>query len=97
MSPETARKQRREHPELAPAEYAQAQDVIDRHSALAEDGNSLVYVRELPGDFATGGHVLVVKATRTGQVLWVTSYRRLSRSDAARDSEVRRLLNRGKR
>jgi hypothetical protein len=39
--------------------------------------------------------VLVVKATRTGEGLWVTSYRRLHRKDAVRDSEIRRLLKKG--
>lgn len=97
MSPETARKQRREHPELSPAEYAQAQDVIDRHSAMAQDGNSLLYIRELPGDAAMGGHVLVVKATWTGLALWVTSLRRFHTKDAMRESEIRRLLNKESR
>ncbi|GAB4404362.1 MAG: hypothetical protein OHK0048_23860 [Rhodoferax sp.] len=36
--------------------------------------------------------VLVVKATQTGKALWVTSYRRLSRQEAQRDAEIRRLL-----
>jgi hypothetical protein len=36
--------------------------------------------------------MLVVKATRSGNKTFVTSYRRLSRDDALRDAEVARLL-----
>jgi len=39
----------------------------------------------------------VVKATRTGEGLWVTSYRLLHQQDAVRDSEVRRLLKKAKK
>lgn len=91
LSAETARKQAEAHPELTPAEYAAAQTVVDNATAKAQDGKNMIYVREM--DAAdTGGYVLVVKATQTGEGLWVTSYRRLSRKEAARDSEVRRLL-----
>ena len=38
----------------------------------------------------------VVKATRSGDALWITSFRRLSRDAAARDAEVSRVL-RGER
>lgn len=48
-------------------------------------------------DAESGGHVLVVKATKTGHGLFVTSYRRLSREQALRDSEIRRLLKKGKK
>jgi hypothetical protein len=95
MSEETAGKQKREHPELTPEEYAAAQDVIDEHTAKVRDGASMIYVRERPGDDYAGGYVLVVKATRTGKALWVTSFRRLSRSEAERDSEIMRLLKKG--
>ena len=53
----------------------------------------MVYLRE-EADPETGGLVLVVKATRTGQGLFVTSMRRLSRAQASRDAELRRLLRR---
>lgn len=95
LSAETAAKQARAHPDLTPREYAAAQDVIDNATAKAQDGvYSMVYVRELQDDLA-GGHVLVVKATRTGEGLFVTSFRRLSRNEATRDREVRRLLKKG--
>ncbi|MDY0011757.1 MAG: hypothetical protein RBS40_02550 [Rhodocyclaceae bacterium] len=41
--------------------------------------------------------MLVVKATQTGEGLFFSSYRRLSRQDAERDTEVARLLNKGKK
>ncbi|GHU35859.1 phage head morphogenesis protein [Betaproteobacteria bacterium] len=91
FSDETAIKQRREHPDLTPEDYTRAQDVIDRHTNKAQDGpNNMIYVRETAGD--NGGYVLVVKATQTGKALWVTSFRRLHRKEAAQDSEIRRLL-----
>lgn len=45
LSAATAAKQRREHPELAPQEYAVAQAVIDRHTHMVQDGTSLIYIR----------------------------------------------------
>jgi len=74
---------------LLPAEYAAAQGVVDKATHKALDGKSVIYIREVPEG---GGYVLVVKATQTGEGLWVTSYRRLHRQDAVRDSELRRLL-----
>jgi hypothetical protein len=43
-----------------------------------------------------GGYVLVVKATWSGETLWITSYHRLSGKEAERDSEIRRLLKKGR-
>lgn len=94
LSAETAAKQRREHPELAAPEYAAAQAVIDQHTHKVRDGTSLIYIRELPAG-ETGGHVMVVKAIRSGGGLFVTSLRRLSRQQAERDAEVCHLLKRG--
>jgi hypothetical protein len=84
-------KQKREHPDLMPRDYVRAQEVIDRNTGKGQDGASMIYVREE----TVGGYVLVVKATRTGNGLFVTSYRRLHRKEAARDSEIRRLLEKG--
>lgn len=95
MSEQTAAKQRAAHPEITPQEYAQAQRVIDGATAKVQDGLSLIYVLE-EVSAETGGQVLVVKATKTGNALWVTSYRRLSRDQAERDAEIRRLLKKGK-
>ncbi|MEM9968482.1 MAG: phage minor head protein [Pseudomonadota bacterium] len=90
LSAETMKKQLRRHPELTASDYAQAQDAVSNAGRLIKDGpRNLIFVREVPG---AGGYVLVVKATRTRQALWVTSFRRLSRDEATRDAEVRRLL-----
>ena len=92
LSAETARKQKREHPEISVLEYATAQDVVDAATEVIEDGaNALIFIRAEPGDT---GHVLVVKATRTGKGLFVTSFRRLSRREADRDRELARLRKR---
>lgn len=93
LSEETARKQAREHPELTAAEYVLAQRAITAPTAKVQQGRAMVYLRE-EADPESGGLVLVVKATRTGQGLFVTSVRRLSRAQASRDAELRRLLRR---
>ena len=95
LSEASAMKQLREHAELRPDEYAQAQRVVDSPSVRVQDSpNSLIYVLSEDGD-DSGGYVVVVKATRTGEGLFVTSFRRLSREDARRDAEVARLLAKG--
>lgn len=90
LSADTVTKQKREHPELTALEYTTAQTVVDNPTAKIpdQDGLSMIYVQEVDA----GGRVLVVKATKTGKGLWVTSLRRLSRDEAKRDREVRRLL-----
>ena len=89
LSAETAAKQQREHPELTIFEYALAQGVVDGATEVIEDGAAtLIFVSAVPGD---PGHVLVVKATRSGEGLFVTSFRRLSLRDAERDRELARL------
>jgi nitrate reductase alpha subunit len=98
LSPETAAKQRRAHPELTPAEYTQAQRVIDqaRVRVLEEQTTGtrdLIYVLDEPPD----GYVLIVKATRTGDELWVKTFYRLRRDQALRDREIRRLLRKGEK
>ncbi len=92
LSADTAIKQHGMHPEMTVAEYALAQTVIDGATNKVQDTpNSMIYIREEVSEEA-GGYVLVVKATKTGAGLWVTSYRRLSRQDAMRDAEISRLL-----
>lgn len=92
LSAATAEKQALIHPELTAAEYVRAQDAIDRVTHKVQDSpQSLVYAHVEPSDEA-GGHVVVVKATKTGKAVWVTSVRRLSRDEAERDIEVGRLL-----
>ncbi len=97
LSADTAIKQVRVHPELTAEEYAQAQFVADHATTTIQDSaNSLVYVLE-QGNADAGGYVLVVKATRTGEGLFITSYRRLSRQDAIRDAEIGRLIGKGQK
>jgi len=97
LSADTAIKQVRVHPELTAKEYAQAQFVADHATMTIQDSaTSLVYVLE-QGSAAAGGYVLVVKATRTGEGLFLTSYRRLSRQDAIRDAEIGRLIGKGQK
>ncbi len=97
LSADTATKQVGAHPEMTAAEYALAQSVIDGATDKVQDtAHSLIYIREEVTE-EQGGHVLIVKATKTGRGLWVTSYRRLSRQEAERDAEVSRLLAKGKK
>lgn len=96
LSDATAIKQKREHPEIAAAEYAELQAVVNLATAKVLDGNSLIYVRE-PATEVAAGYVLVVKATREKGELFITSFRRLSRLEAQRDAEVARLLRKGRK
>ncbi|MDR3053997.1 MAG: phage head morphogenesis protein [Zoogloeaceae bacterium] len=98
LSDETLLKQKRpdKHPEISPAEYAKAQEVIDRPTyKLQEGARNIVYVQVEPTT-TEGGYVTVVKATVSGDELFMTSFRRLSRGEAERDAAIKRLLNRGK-
>lgn len=92
LSADTALKQLREHPELTWQDYALVQRTVSRATHKVVEGRSLIFVRE-EDDLL--GHVLVVKATKTGKGLFVTSYRRLSREAAKRDREIQRLLRKG--
>ena len=97
LSSQTAEKQLLKHPELTPLEYANAQRVIDFATAKSLDApRSLIYVLEDMSNI-TGGYVLVVKATQTGEGLFITSYRRLSRDEALREVEIARLLRKAKK
>jgi len=92
LSPDTFEKQRYRHPELRPAEYARVQDVIAGASDIIQDGaQTLVFVTRSDST----GYVLVVRATNTGDGLFVTSFRRLTASAAETDRELRRLRRRG--
>jgi len=91
MSEETARKQLREHPELTPAEYAMAQLAVDEATHRVRDTpRSMVFIRD-----ADDGHLVVVKATSSGQGLFLTSFRRMSGDPFLRAQVIRRLLKRG--
>lgn len=89
---ETAVKQAASHPELVGAEYAKIQAAVDRGLLIQDGAQSLIYIlRE------ANGYVTVVKLTRSGETIYVSSFRRLSASAAKRDSEVARLLAKGER
>lgn len=93
LSELTVKKQKLHHGELTLEDYAQAQATIDLATRRVLDGgNSLIFVREDPAD---AGYVLVVKATKTGQGLFVTSFRRLSSNQVKRDMEIVRLMGKG--
>lgn len=89
MSPETLAKQRRHHPELTLAEYPLALEAIERGQAIQDSDLSLVYFLEEPQ-----GYTVVVKATKTGKAVFVTSVRRLSSDQLKRDAEIQRLKKR---
>lgn len=89
LSAQTAKKQLRKHPELTRQEYARVQQVMQNPSRKIQEGQSIIYVDEQQLET---GYVLVVKATRTGEGLFVSSYRRLSSDQARRDKEIARLL-----
>ncbi len=96
LSADSAGKQAVAHPELTPIDYAQAQRVIDSASVKVLETQptgtrDMIYVLvEEPS-----GYVLVVKATRTGNELFVKTFYRLHRDEARRDREVMRLLRKG--
>ncbi|MFD1342890.1 phage head morphogenesis protein [Litorisediminicola beolgyonensis] len=90
LSAESALKQARAHPELTPADYALAQLTVDDPTHTVQDSPlSLVFIRD-----ADDGHLLVVKATRSGQGLFVTSFRRMSARAVERQRLIDRLLRR---
>ncbi len=86
LSDATMQKQLDAHPELTSDEYAQVQSAIDNGERIQDSDTSVIYLWE------DGGYVTVVKATKSGKALYMTSFRRLSRDDVKRDEEVKRLL-----
>jgi hypothetical protein len=97
ISEATLAKQSARHEELSTEEYVSAQRVIDGAQLKLTDRDpktgtlSRIFILEESKPNG-GGYVLVVKATLSGDGLWVTSYRRLSKDQAARDSELKRLI-----
>lgn len=91
LSEESAIKQKAVHSEIMASEYIYAQAAIERGIKVQDSKNSLLYILdEKIGDAA--GYVTIIKSTQTGQALFLTSFRRLSRVDAFRDKEIARLL-----
>jgi len=93
LTAETMRKQLQAHPELRLIDYLQAQNVVDRPTlSFTDDRGGLIFVQS----DTSGGYTLVIKATRSGSRLMVTSLRRLSGSGPLREAEIRRLLARSR-
>lgn len=90
LSPDTLGKQRREHPELNLTEYTFVQDAVDRGETIQDGQRSLVYLLE------EAEYVTVVKATKSGKALFMTSFRRLSSDVGKRDREIIRLRKKQK-
>lgn len=86
LSPQTWEKQARRHPELTTKDYALAQEAVEKGTKLRQDARNMAYALDQPG-----GVVVVVKATRQGNELYVTSLRRMSREEAARERTIRKL------
>ena len=91
LSAESAVKQASNHPELLAGEYVAVQEAITRGQVIADGPNALIYILE-----DTPGYVSVVKATVSGESVFLVSFRRLSSDAAKRDSEVQRVLKKGK-
>lgn len=86
FSEETLAKQQRHHPELTADEYRWVQLAIDQGEVVPGNQlNSTVYLLE------ESGYVVVIKVTRDGREVFLTSMRRLSGKEAKRDEEIKRL------
>lgn len=89
LSEDTLAKQLKHHPEIIQDEYALVQKAIDRGIEVpGNQANTTVYVLD-----ETDGYVTVLKVTRDGSAVYLTSLRRLSSYQAKRDEEIQRLLN----
>lgn len=86
LSPESYAKQLKHHPELTLADYALAQDVVEHGEQYPQDERKTAFVLN-----QAGGMVVIVKATRIGDELYVTSLYRLSEHEAKRDKALRNL------
>lgn len=84
LSPDTINKQSRVHPDIQEQDYSAVQSVLDKGWSIL-DGSSRVYVWE------AAGYVTVIKATVTGKAVFMTSLRRLSKTQSKRDKELQRL------
>lgn len=85
LSGETLGKQARNHPDVTPEDYAWAQLAVDAGERIQDGPRAAVYLLE------QDGWVAVVKATRTGQGLYLSSFRRISSNEVRRDEEILRL------
>ena len=86
ISPETYAKQVNHHPELTLEDYWRAQEAVEKGEKYPQNAKNVAFVLDQPG-----GLVVIVKATRIGDELYVTSLYRISRDDVKRELEVNRL------
>lgn len=91
LSAQTAKKQHKEHPEIQPEEYQHIQTALENGWTVQDSPNTLIYVLE------EEGYVTVVKSTKTGKAVFITSLRRLSANQAKRDAELQRIRRKAKR
>lgn len=91
LSPASWEKQKSHHPELTAEDYALAQEAVERGEKYRQNERNLAYALERPG-----GVVVIVKATKIGNELYVTSLRKLSRDDAERERALKKI-RRGKK
>nr|DAK87828.1 MAG TPA: minor capsid component [Caudoviricetes sp.] len=90
LSPASYAKQKSHHPELTAADYSLAADAVEKGEKYRQNKKNLAFVLNRPE-----GVVVIVKATRIGDELYVTSLRRLSREDSERERAVKKI-RRGK-
>lgn len=86
LSPASYAKQKSHHPELTAADYALAQEAVEKGEKYRQDQKNMAFVLNRPE-----GVVVIVKATRIGDELYVTSLRRLSRDEVKRKETIRSL------
>ena len=87
LSEETLAKQLLDHPEVTLDDYSGVQAVLDQGREFIDDDGSVTYVLD-----HGKGDVSIVRATKKGQTVLVTSVRRLSRDAAKRDQALQKLL-----
>lgn len=90
ISAETAKKQIKKHSEITAAEYLAVQQIIETGERVQDGANHLIYILD-----QAPGYTLIVKATKSGAGLYLQSLRRLSKQQAKRDEELKRLRKKG--
>lgn len=92
ISAQTMLKQKKRHPELTAEDYSLAQEAVERGERILDGERNMIFVID-----ESEGVTVVVKATRVGDEMYVTSLRRMSRDLAEREHTMRKLRNKGKR
>lgn len=86
ISAETFAKQKAHHPELTPEDYALAQEAVEKGEKLRQGARNMAFALDRPGGLA-----VIVKATKAGDELYITSLYRLSRNDERLKKALRNL------